>query len=89
MAMQTATANTNAHISVGIAILLKNIAEQLQLEDKKIHKAQRYQPGHNNDDNPGNFGEHSVTGSFGVVLPISHPFSKGMIFKYLLDWRGI
>jgi hypothetical protein len=53
--MQTATANTNAHISVGIAILLKNIAEQLQLKDTKIHKAQRYQPSHDDDENPGNF----------------------------------
>jgi hypothetical protein len=41
--------------SVGIAILLKNIAEQLQLKDTKIHKAQRYQPSHDDDENPGNF----------------------------------
>jgi hypothetical protein len=38
-----------------IAILLKNIAEQLQLENAEIHEAQRYQPGHDDDENPGNF----------------------------------
>jgi hypothetical protein len=39
----------------GIAILLKNIAEQLQLKDTKIYKAQRYQPSHDDNENPGNF----------------------------------
>ena len=53
---------------------MENIADQLKLKNEEIYKAQSYQPGKDDNEDPGNFGKHWMTIMFSNRVTNIAPF---------------